>query len=143
MWRQSQRGGIIISVFDDFKLYIAAFIGGILIGALLYREIEKRYFRELATPLSKVIEQSVVREKITSLTELGITFNKTVIQIQEEAETIFDQLTKIADMEDGEIKQENESTSSLRELSKMRAREQQADESEEIAKALRNLFEKN
>ena len=98
-----------IAVFDDLKFYIAAFIGGILIGALIYREVERRFFSERSIPLSIVIEQSVIREKVTSLINLEKTLLKTMIQIQEEVETIFNQLNRIADMEEERRKNETSS----------------------------------
>jgi hypothetical protein len=98
--QQRLRGGIPIAVFDDLKFYMAAFIGGIFIGALIYREVEKRFFRERSIPLSIVIEQSVIRDKVSSLINLEKTLSKTVSQIQGEVETIFSQLNRLADMED-------------------------------------------
>ena len=99
-----------MAVFNDLKFYIAAFIGGILIGALIYRELEKRFFSERSIPLSIVIEQSVIKEKVTSLINLEKTLLKTMIKIQEEVDIIFSQLNRIADMEKERIKEENETT---------------------------------
>ena len=73
---------------------------GILIGALLYREITKRFFSERSIPLSIVIEQSVIRDKVSTLMNLVKIMSNTVIQIQEEIDAIFSQLNRIADMED-------------------------------------------
>jgi hypothetical protein len=82
-----------------------------LIGALLHREITKRFFRERSIPLSIVIEQSVIQDKVSTLLNLEKTMSKTVNQIQEEAETIFIQLNKIADMEEEPTKTENGTSS--------------------------------
>ena len=91
--------------FDDFKLYIAAFVGGVLIGALIYREVQKRYFRERSIPLSIVIDQSVIKGNVSSLFRLRERLSIVLNQIEEEIDSIFSQLDKIADIETGERKE--------------------------------------
>jgi hypothetical protein len=87
-------------LFDELKFYSAAFIVGILVGALAYRELEKRFFRERSTPLSKVIDQSIIRNNVKSLYNLIDELTETLSQIQEETEKIFSQMEKIADVEE-------------------------------------------
>jgi len=97
-----------------------------------------------------------------TLMRLERTLTETVNQIQNEIEILFDQLSRMQDLEEGEIKHEKELTSPFLELSKMEneslkekseksnfklkedqilSLEKQAIDSEETARALRNLFD--
>ncbi len=90
-------------LFDELKFYSAAFIIGIIVGALVHRELDLRFFRERSTPLSKVIDQSVIRKNVKSLYNLVDDLTETLNQIQEETEKIFSQVEKIADLEEERI----------------------------------------
>ena len=93
-------------LFDELKFYSAAFIVGILVGALVHRELDKRFFRERSTPLGKVIDQSVIRDNVKSLYNLVDELTETLNQIQEETEKIFSQMDKIEDLEEEKIQEE-------------------------------------
>jgi hypothetical protein len=99
-----------IAVFDDLKFYSAAFIIGILLGALVYRELQKRFFQERSTPISVVIDQTVIRDNVTSIFTLIEKLTKTVNEIQEEADTISSKISRIGDMEKENIEEDDEAS---------------------------------
>ncbi|MHA2095910.1 MAG: hypothetical protein ACW98F_14920 [Candidatus Hodarchaeales archaeon] len=82
-----------------------------MIGAIAYRELQKRFFKERSTPLSIVIDQSVIRENVTSLFNLIEMLTRTVNEIQEEAEKMSAKISRIGGLENEAIEEDDESTS--------------------------------
>ncbi len=82
-----------------------------MIGAIAYRELQKRFFRERSTPLSIIIDQSVIRDNITSLFNLIEMLTRTVNEIQEEAEKMTGKINRIGGMENEIFEEDDESSS--------------------------------
>ncbi|MHA2113611.1 MAG: hypothetical protein ACXADW_23875 [Candidatus Hodarchaeales archaeon] len=99
-----------MAVFDDLKFYSAAFIIGILIGAFVYRELQKRFYQERSTPISIVIDQTVIGDNVASIFNLIEKLTRTLNEIQGEADTISNKISRIADMEKEKIKEDDEAS---------------------------------